>query len=409
MSVSSVTGAATPTGATSPSAPPSTINVGGKSFPLPTIYSAIPTSSHDFATSQGASGTNPNPVRSSAGMVTFQITTTDVYTTAYIDNKVLLASANDKMAFIKGSKLTIDKAIEASGNLISGELFRSYLGYITSIKSINSIGTGIIELDDPESVTQFETGMALQDIYDSGAGVMAARAAGGWVMAVDRRNGRITVSTTGALAESGTAGNPSSWAAGEYLVRSGCWKAAMYGLQDWIPATAPSASESYFNVDRSKDSRLYGVYFDGSKYGIAEALIRGSVIVGREGGKPDVVFMSFASYGALESELGAKVVYQDVKAEDVDIAFKGIVIHLNKSTAICLPDPNVVGKTAWMLEMSSWTLFAIGGEVPTILRYEDGNLMLRAYNADAAELRVGGYLQLGCTAPAHNAQIALSA
>jgi hypothetical protein len=43
-----------------------------------------------------------------------------------------------------------------------------------------------------------------------------------------------------------------------------------------------------------------------------------------------------------------------------------------------------------MLTMDTWKVISIG-EVPKVLRYEDRLEMLRVYNADAAECRIGGY------------------
>jgi hypothetical protein len=40
---------------------------------------------------------------------------------------------------------------------------------------------------------------------------------------------------------------------------------------------------------------------------------------------------------------------------------------------------------------------------------QDGNRMLRIYNQDALEARIGYYAQLGCDAPGYNATIAMPA
>ena len=73
----------------------------------------------------------------------------------------------------------------------------------------------------------------------------------------------------------------------------------------WIPATAPSAGDAFWGVDRSKDvTRMAGVRFDGSSESIEEALIDGAALVAREGGQPDYCFMNFTSYAALEKSLG---------------------------------------------------------------------------------------------------------
>ena len=58
-----------------------------------------------------------------------------------------------------------------------------------------------------------------------------------------------------------------------------------------------------------------------------------------------------------------------------------------------------------MLSMSFWKLYSLG-KCPKILD-SDGLRMLRESNADAVEVRVGYYAQLGCRAPGFNATIAL--
>lgn len=56
--------------------------------------------------------------------------------------------------------------------------------------------------------------------------------------------------------------------------------------------------------------------------------------------------------------------------------------------------------------MNVWKLYSLG-QVPKIFKYKDGIEMLRLGNADAMELRVGAYSQLGCSAPGWNSQLAL--
>jgi len=72
---------------------------------------------------------------------------------------------------------------------------------------------------------------------------------------------------------------------------------------------------------------LSGVRFDGSAESIEEALIDGASLVAREGGQPDMCFMSFASYASLEKSLGSKVQYVSVKHDMADIAFAGITVN----------------------------------------------------------------------------------
>ena len=58
--------------------------------------------------------------------------------------------------------------------------------------------------------------------------------------------------------------------------------------------------------------------------------------------------------------------------------------------------------------MNTWAMEGLG-EVPQILRYGDGLEMLRVYNADAGEVRVGAYYQIRTNAPGWNANVTFSA
>jgi hypothetical protein len=46
------------------------------------------------------------------------------------------------------------------------------------------------------------------------------------------------------------------------------------------------------------------VFFNATAESIEEGLIDGSTLVAREGGQPEMAFVNFASYGALEKSLG---------------------------------------------------------------------------------------------------------
>ena len=56
--------------------------------------------------------------------------------------------------------------------------------------------------------------------------------------------------------------------------------------------------------------------------------------------------------------------------------------------------------------MKSWKLYSL--KEPVRILDLDGNKVLREATADAVELRVGGYFQLGCDAPGHNVVIKLA-
>lgn len=365
---------------------------GGKYKPVPIITGVSQGRSSTFANAQG----NQSPVQ----IQSFLLTRVSDYSIATIDNQTMLASKTDKMAFLEGAKLVIDGAIRSCTNSVASALFRSGTGSIGQISG--SVTSGLIQLANIQDIVQFEVNMVLQaDATDGGASPLAAL---GYVVAVNRSLGQVTVSTS----MGGAPATPGSWATGQYLLVQGDLNAKCSGLSAWLPATAPGASDLFFGVNRSVDTwRLGGGRYDGSAQSIEEALIDGSSLLAREGGKPDVCITNFASYSALEKALGSKIQYVDLKGP-ADIAFRGIMVNGANSVIKVFPDRNCQQTTGYLLQMDTWALEGLG-DVPQILRYGDGLEMLRVYNADAGEVRIGAYYQVRTNAPGWNCNVTLSA
>jgi len=373
---------------------PKKTDFGGKYKPIPIITGVSQGRSATFSNAQG----NQSPVQ----IQSFLLTRVSDYSIATIDNQTMLASRTDKMAFLEGAKLVIDGAFRSITNSLASALFRSGTGSIGQISSIGSVGTGVIQLSNVADVVQFEVNQTLQANATDGG---TPRAALGYVIAVNRSLGQITVATSGL---GGSAANPSGWAANDYLLVQGDVNAKVSGLAAWLPTTAPAPGSNFFGVDRSQDvTRLAGIRYDGTAQSIEEALIDSSSLLAREGGKPDVAITSFASYAALEKSLGSKVQYVDLKGP-AEIAFRGIMINGANSMIKVFPDRNCQAQTAYLLQMNTWNLNSLG-DAPQVLRYGDGLEMLRVSNADAGEVRIGYYANLATNAPGWNANVALSA
>lgn len=373
-------------------------NFGGKLYPLPLVQDSNANATATFSYAQA--NTTPMQIKE------FILTRVPGYQIAQISHEAMLAAATDEMAFINGVKLEVDQCIQSCVNFLASSLFRSGTG---SIGQISTITTGVIVLVDPNSITQFQVGQVLQS--DATDGGVSPRAALGYVIAMNRAAGSLTVSAT----LGGSAGTPSGWTTGDFLLVQGNLNATISGLPAWLNAANVTSGDNFFSVNRSVDvTRLAGVYYNGSAQSIEEALIDSSSLLAREGGKPDVAIMSYASYSALEKSLGAKVTYTQlttqVKGADAqasaEIAFRGIMVNGANSQIRCFPDRNCQGFTAFLLEMKSWELASIK-EAPHIFNYGDDVQMLRMASNDAAELRVGFYAQLGCNAPGHNANVTL--
>jgi hypothetical protein len=369
---------------------PKKTDFGGKYKPIPIITGVSQGRSATFSNAQG----NQSPVQ----IQSFLLTRVADYSLATIDNQTMLASRTDKMSFLEGAKLVVDGAFRSITNSLASSLFRSGTG---SIGAIGSVSTGVITLSNPNDVVQFEVNQTLQANATDGG---TPRAALGYVIAVNRSLGTVTVSATGL---GGAAGSPSGWAPADFLLVQGDVNAKVKGLAAWLPDTSPTAGDNFFGVDRSQDvTRLAGIRYDGSAQSIEESLIDSSSLLAREGGKPDVCITNFATYAALEKSLGSKVQYVDMKGP-AEIAFRGIMVNGANSMIKVFPDRNCQPQKGYLLQMNSWCLNSLG-EAPQILRYGDGLEMLRVSNADAGEVRIGYYANLSSNAPGYNANVTFS-
>lgn len=378
----------------------------GKYIPVPLVYGTPQGRSATFSTAQ----TN----QTAPALSSFFVYRVRNYQLVTIENELLEATKNDAGAFVDEAKLNMDTGFRNISNDLAADLF----GAADGVRgSYSAISTGVMTLTNAAQVVQFEVGMALVS-FSKAANVytQSTSAAIGYVIGVNRSSGTVTVSATAG----GAAGTPTNWSTsfpslgvqgdvvfGTITLQTSYFKVS--GLGAWLPTTAPTTGDSFWGVDRSVDvTRLAGVRFDGSAESIEEALIDGATLVAREGGQPDMCFMPFASYAALEKSLGSKVQYVDVKHDEADIAFAGIRVHAPYGPITIVPDRSCPSQTAYLLQMDTWKLRSLG-KAPHVLTYgAEGLEGLRVGTADALEIRIGYYANLICRAPGWNCVIQLS-
>lgn len=369
-----------------------------------------------YGTPQGRSAlfTNAQGNQTAPALSSFFVYRVSNYQLVTITNELLEATKDNAGAFVDEAKLNMDTGFRNMSNDIAHDLF----GDASGTRGVYAtIVAGVITLVDPNQIVNFEVGMSLVsysivgNVYTQSPG-----AAIGYVIAINRSTGVLTVSA----APGGAAGTPAGWSAafpnlgvqgdvnfGAITLQTGFAKIS--GLGAWLPTTAPVAGDNFWGVDRSVDvTRLSGVRFDGSAESIEEALIDGASLVAREGGQPDMAFMPFSSYAALEKALGSKVQYVSVKHDEAEIAFAGITINAPYGPITVIPDRSAPSKTCFLLQMDVWKLRSLG-KAPHVLTYGlEGLEGIRVGNADALEIRIGLYGNLICSAPGWNCTILLS-
>lgn len=384
----------------------------GKYIPVPLVYGGPQGRSATFANAQSN--------QTATADISFFVYRVRNYQLVTIENELMEATMSDAGAFIDQAKLQVDTGLRTLGNDIAHQLYGLPNQSRGSIAA-GTITAGAITLRSSADIVNFEVGQTLVTYSVSGTTpTQSTGAALGYVISVNRGAGSLVVSDIG---QGGAAGTPTNWNGTnfQYLAVQGdisfvsgglatVSSLQMSGLEAWLPSTAPGGSDSFWGVNRSADvTRLAGIRYDGSSEMIEEALVNASSLVAREGGQPDMCFMSFASYSALQNALGSKVQYVTVKHEEADIAFAGITVNAPYGPITVIPDRNCPPQRAYLLQMDTLKLRSLG-KAPHILTY--GNLEglegIRVGSADAVEVRMAMYGNLICNAPGWNATVSLS-
>lgn len=383
----------------------------GKYIPVPTI----------FGTPQGRSATfsNAQSNQTAPSLASFFVYRVSNYQIASITNELLEATKDSAGAFIDEAKLVMDTAFRNISNDLAADMYRSGTGSRGQIGSGGLTTSGSTTavswtMKNRQEVNQLEVGMVLVACATDGGAPSSDTVT---LSSINRNTG--AVAGTSSVAHSSDLS--ANWAANGYLVQQGDVPSSgvtagtttsylkVSGLAAWGPTSAPSAGVNFWGVDRSQDSRLYfTIAQNTSSETIEEALIDAAAQVAEIGGQPDMCFMNFTSYAALEKSLGSKVQYVDVKHEEADIAFAGIRIHAPYGPITVIPDRNCPGQLAYLLQMDTLKFRSLG-KAPHILTYGlEGLEGLRVGSADALEIRIGYYGNLVCSAPCWNAVVQLS-
>jgi hypothetical protein len=354
---------------------------GGESLRIPLIYANPQGRSASFAAAQANKG--------SSKLVKFDLVRARDYSLASIDNETIEASKGNSNAFMEALTMEVDNAIHSATRALARDVYGSGSGTI-GVMANSSFATPTIQLSQPEDIVNFEVGMVLVLSAANGGG--SVKTGNLTVVGVDRSAGTLTVNANISAGVATAAQN-------DFIFPIGDYDARLRGLQAWVPGTSPGGSDNFFGVNRSVDvSRLAGQRLDVSSKPLEEGLIDGAALVHREGGTLTHYMMNHESYADLEKALGSKVQY--VESEIASIAFRGIRLSTTKGFVTVMADHNCPVGRAFGLHMPTWKLYSLGKAIKIL--QTDGLKMLRESTADAVEVRVGGYRQLGSRAPGYN-------
>lgn len=327
----------------------------------------------------------------------FTITRVSNFALASIDNETIDASSGNAGALISALQTEMDGAINGITRSIAKSLYGNGSGALGQVDAATTLTSQVIKLKTADSSVNFEVDMKLQVSATNGTG--AVRSGTLTVTGVDRDADTVTCSSVLNVGISAIASQ-------DYIFQEGDYGLMIKGLEAWIPATAPTSGDNFFGVDRSSDpTRLAGLRYDGSAGTKEAALINAAFRAAKEGATPSHCFMNYTDFAALEIELGSKVHYIDLKADNI-VGFKSLQISGPNGLINIVPDVNCPRGVAYMLDLSMWKLNSLG---PLVKIEENDSLkLLRDASSNSVELRIVSYAQLSCAAPGKNVRIKLA-
>ena len=377
---------------------PKRTDFGGRNMPIVNVFGDPQGRSAVFATAQ----TNASQVK----VDDFLLTRVSNYSIAQVGSEAAEASKGDSMAFLSALKASIDGAMNALSNSLETELFRSGTGTIGVVGTYSATGTTFI-LTEAESVANFDVNMVLVASATDGG---ALRTGSNTITGVDRSTGTIT--STVAWDTGITAFEATDFLYGEGDAANGGANVAISGLNAWLPSSAPSGGESFFGVDRSVDSRLYGQYYDASALDVQDGLIDGSSLSARVGGSPDLAFINHVQMRTMVKSLTGSQQYNQVNAVThkqvvADVGFRSVNITADNGQIDVVAAAKCPAESGYIIEKKTWILASLGEPVKFLNL--DGNKILRAATTDTLEARLAFRGNLACKAPIYNVRLLMPA
>lgn len=343
----------------------------------------------------------------------FTITVKKDYVLKYIDGDALAQMQDDSVTFINGLTEVTTEGFNLARQRMQIEAFgngSAALGQCTG----SSVSTVYVTLNNKYDVHHFHVGM---EVEAAGTATGSKRSGTATITGINYSSGILQTDTnwTSQITNFCTGSNDDYlYAVGDSA--DGGTVQGIAGLSSWLPVSASrlaaGGGDSHFGVDRGVASVLYGGYYDGSSYtSLREALIRAQTEFFSMGQQTlDTIILPPQAYRQLKLETDAKETITrpavSSKGAVAGIGYAGLHLDGDSGPLAVFNDPYCPATAAFFLDIGTWEVVSAGGMCPRIINFKNGEL-LTVYNADRAELRIGGYWNLICHNPGLNARMLL--
>ncbi len=347
--------------------------------------------SHTFEDAQAAKG--------SSLYTHFVITRKRDYKIISIDAEALEASENDKGAYLEAKKLEIEAALTHINQQFAADLQGDGSGRIGTIAT-GGIAANVITVGDAD-ITHFEPGMRIQTAATPFTAVRPGTVGWMYVGIVNYDANTITIDPT----QGGDSVAAYGAAAADRIYPKGNFGLSVSGTEAWIPTDRSNLATPFNNVTRSVfPSRLAGVFFDASSYGLLEGFERAYARARKENCHPETVWVNFNRFTDLSLELGAKAMREPAKFGE--FAYDSITMSFGGKKVRFMADQNLPDTTALCTTRDTWGFKSLKS-APRILTRDMGSDMLIEPAADGYEIRIGWRGEVFCRRPGGNMRITL--
>lgn len=333
----------------------------------------------------------------------FAVTRVKLYGVCNIDGEVMGASEDDAGAFVSARTAEIDGQIEAVSNRLEAALFDSGWGDIGQVAT-GGVSGSTITLSVTSQIHRVEVGQRHVFAGTQASTVLAGSGSYLTVTGVNRSTGVVTYDSAVSTISGVTDGY---WIfnRGDRENSASPTRLLPAGLEAWSPYGGAS-STSFFGVNRTADSRLSGLYLDGTSGDLEDNIITMANNMAAVGFAPTHCFVSFGQFSQLVKNVKENQRFVDT-VKSADVGFTGIEVLSSAGPVKVVPAHNCPGNRAYCVDVNKLELRSMKKAVRII--DDDGNTVLRQSDSDGLECRIGFKGNLICHAPNSIGTIKLTA
>lgn len=336
----------------------------------------------------------------------WQYTRKKDYKIITFDNEALEASEGDPGGYVSVKKLEVEGALDYLVQRLGADLHSAdgNCGTVNAVSAVNNT----IDIGQTD-VVGLEKGARIQ----AAASTFTALRAGGpkGYMVIDSidldtpGNGfaRITLDIV-----NGDSVTQYGVVATDRIYPKGNFGKGLDSTEKWVPTDRSNLSVAFNNVVRSSyPSRLAGIFFDMSGYGLAEGFERGLARAKLEGVTVDTIWLSPNRFTDMSLDAGSRVMRESFKIGEW--GFDSLKMNSpggKGGTVRFISDPNIKDTTALGTTKETWRFHSLNG-APRNLTRRAGSEMLVEPARDGFQQRYGYYGNLVCLDPGQNIRFTL--